>query len=92
MSQERATEIALQLLRLGVSKAGVEGLMRDYPYDEIERQLNYLPYRKAKRPDAFIVEAVRRNYSAPKELFHAKNSAHAPRTKSAVDQDAQPTA
>lgn len=63
---ERMTAVATELFKLNVSNAGVAQLLRDYPVEEIERQLLYLPYRKAKRPNAFIIEAVRGNYSPPK--------------------------
>lgn len=71
MSKERATKIAYDLLKIGVSHAGVQELLVNYSYDLIERQLAFLPHRKAKRPEAFIMEAIRRNYSPPKELFYA---------------------
>ena len=67
------TRLAMELLVLGVSKSGVERLLSQHDLDEVERQLAYLPYRKAKRPEAFIVEAVRNCYSAPKEFFYAKD-------------------
>ena len=67
----RLIQIALALQSLGVSQRGAAALMIDHPLDEIERQLAYLPYRKAKRPEAFIIEAVRNRYSPPKE-FYAK--------------------
>lgn len=89
MSQEKATELAVALMRLGVSNRGLSELLNHYPYDVIELQLKYLPFRKAKRPEAFIIEAVRRNYSAPKEFFHASNQAHPSRSSSAVDQAAK---
>lgn len=91
MSKDRLTRLAMELLLLGVSKAGVERLLGSNDVDEVERQLAYLPYRKARRPEALIIEAVRRRYSAP-PLFYAKNQTHAPGTKRPVDQDSQPAA
>lgn len=70
MIDPRMVQVAMRLQLLGVSKAGVQELL-GYPLDDVERQLNYLPYRKAKRPEAFIIEAVRNSYSPPKELFYA---------------------
>ncbi|MCC7102424.1 MAG: hypothetical protein IT206_05015 [Fimbriimonadaceae bacterium] len=89
MSKERATQIAVSLMRLGVSKAGIAELFKNHSYEDIELQLRYLPYRKAKRPEAFIMEAVRHNYSAPKELFHAKTETDPSSTGRAVDEGAQ---
>jgi len=84
---ERMTAVATELFKLNVSNAGVAHLLRDYPVEEIERQLLYLPYRKAKRPNAFIIEAVRGNYSPPKEFTYAKYLSEVPATRDRVDED-----
>lgn len=84
---ERMTAVATELFKLNVSNAGVSQLLRDYPVEEIERQLMYLPYRKAKRPNAFIIEAVRGNYSPPKEFTYAKYLPKVPATHDRVDED-----
>ncbi len=86
MSKERPTQIAMDLLKLGVSHSGIQELLVNYPYDVIERQISFMPYRKAKRPEAFIMEAVRRNYSPPKEIFYAKNKAKPTTTVDTVDE------
>jgi len=78
MSYERATTVAIQLMKLGVSQAGVAELLGRNSLEVIEAQLSYLPYRKARRPEAFIIEAVRNNFSPPRELYaktHAQNAA-----------------
>jgi hypothetical protein len=85
MSQERPTRIAMELLKLGVSHSGIQELLVNYPYDVIERQISFMPYRKAKRPEAFIMEAVRRNYSPPKEIFYAKAKAKSPVSPDSLD-------
>lgn len=69
-----AVQIAVQLQKLGVSNAGVIELLSKYPHETIIKQLEYLPHRKARRPEAFIIQAVRNNYSPPKEYYHAKNT------------------
>lgn len=84
---ERMTAVATELFKLNVSNAGVAQLLRDYPVEEIERQLLYLPYRKAKRPNAFIIEAVRGKYSPPKEFTYAKYLPEVPATSDRVDED-----
>lgn len=66
------TDLAVRLMKVGVSQAGVIELLSKYPLEQIQRQLDWLPHRKAKRPSAFIVEAIRKNYSAPKEAFRAE--------------------
>ena len=50
MPDERAVQIAVKLMQLGVSRAGIDELLQ-HPYDVIEQQLAFLPYRKARRPD-----------------------------------------
>jgi len=71
MADDRAIIVASELMQLGVSKLGVTDLLTHYPLEQIERQLLYLPFRKAKRPGAFVVEAIRHDYSPPKEFFYA---------------------
>lgn len=71
MDKERAVQIAIKLQLLGVSHAGCIELL-GFPPEEVEQQLEWLPYRKAKRPEAFIIEAVRNRYSPPKEVYRAK--------------------
>ena len=52
---------------------GVAGLMRDqvdllldrYPHERIERQLDWLPHRRAKSPARFLMAAVENDYDPP---------------------------
>lgn len=92
MSFEEATQLAMELLKLGVSKKGVEELLNHYPYEEIRRQLDFLPLRKAKRPEAFIVEAIRHSYSPPNEHFYASPETDPAGSRHSVDQSAEPSA
>lgn len=87
-SQDRAFAIAYALMSLGVSKSGVERIMREYSYDLIEKQLAYLPFRKAKRPEAMIIESIRRNYSAPKDFFYAPHQTE-PQGDNPLDQGSE---
>ena len=89
MSRDRLTKLAMELLKIGVSKTGVELLLSTQDLDEVERQLAYLPYRRAKRPEAFIVEAVRRRYSPPKEFYYAAHSLDDSGEDRALDQDTE---
>ena len=82
MTDERAVQLAMKLHLLGISRAGVIELLSQYSYDLIEEQISYLPYRKAKRPGAFLMDAVRNSYSPPKELFYAP-----PQTKPSAPAD-----
>lgn len=86
----KKTLLAVELQKIGVSQDGVYQLLANYPEEVIEAQLRYLPMRRAKRPEAFIVEAIRNNYSAPKEMYHAH-----PQVKpknGPMDQSAEPAA
>ncbi len=87
----RPNQIALQMHSLGVSRKAIIDILSIYPYDQIEAQLEYLPFRKARRPEAFIVDAIRYNYSAPKEFFYAKNKASRNKPPQQLDQDPEPT-
>ena len=89
MSLDRKTRLAVELYKLGVSKDGVVELFSQYSEDEIEQQLIYLPYRKAKRQEAFIVDAIRKSYSPPKEYFYAQAKADLAAAFDAVDQGSQ---
>jgi len=86
MSLERMTAVAIELKKLGVSQAGVLELLGRYPIELVEAQLSYLPYRKARRPEAFIIQAVRNNFSAPKELY-AKTQTDPSTTINTLDED-----
>ncbi len=90
MPHDPAVELAKELHLLGISHAGIVEVMAGYPHDRIRRQLEYLPYRKAKRPEAFLIEAVRNNYSPPKEYFYAKAEAKRADSQPLVDQGAEP--
>lgn len=89
MTSGRLVLIAVRLQELGVSHAGTVELLSQYPPDLIEKQLEWLPMRKAKRPEAFIIEAVRNNYSPPKEAFHAQTPKPAAEPQAFLDQDSQ---
>lgn len=89
MNRDRLTRLAMELLKVGVSRPGVERLLGTQELDEIERQLAYLPFRHAKRPEAFIVEAVRNHYSAPKEFYYAASQDQPTNPNDAVDQGSE---
>lgn len=73
---DRNVQIAAKLLQLGISHSGVVELLQ-FPLDEVERQLSWLPYRNAKRPGAFLIKAVRQTYAPPKEFYYAKDQVKA---------------
>ncbi len=87
---DRAVILASELLQLGVSRLGVTELLTHYPEEQIERQLLYLPFRKAKRPGALIVEAIRHDYTPPKEFFYAKNETSDSEKQKQLDEGSKP--
>lgn len=86
---DRAVKLAGRLLELGISRDRVIELL-SHPHDEIENQLDWLPFRKAKRPGAFLIDAVRHKYKPPKEFYYAKDSIKPAREAHSVDQDTKP--
>lgn len=89
MSLEKMTQLALELQKLGVSQDGSLDILLKYPIDVIEAQLSYMPMRRAKRPEAFIVEAIRKNYSPPNNAYYAKAKAELAAAINAVDKSPQ---
>lgn len=71
---ERAVRLAVELRRLGVSHTRTVELLSHFDHADIEQQLIYLPFRSCRRPSAFIIEAIRGNYSPPNEFYHASLS------------------
>lgn len=91
MTSDRLVLASMRLQQLGVSQAGTVELISQYPIEAIEAQLDWLPYRKAKRPGAFIVEAIRNSYSPPKELFYAPTQKPSASPEPFMDQSAEPS-
>ena len=83
---DRNVQIAAKLLQLSISHAGVVELLQ-FPPDEVEQQLLWLPFRKAKRPGAFLINAVRNHYSPPKESYYAKDQIEAHGVNDSLDQN-----
>lgn len=92
MDLSQPNEIAMRLHQLGVSRKAVLDLINLYPWDIIEQQLDWLPHRKARRPEAFVVDAIRHNYSAPKEIYYASHKAPHSKSPEQLDQDPEPFA
>ncbi len=88
MNQDRAVKVAVELYKLGLSQAGVEDLILHNSLDAIEEQLFYLPHRKARRPGAFLVDAVRNHYSPPKEFYYAKTEPQSTEAGDTLAEDA----
>jgi hypothetical protein len=85
---DRLVRVAGRLLELGISREMILQLL-SYPLDDLEAQIDWLKYRKARRQGAFLIMAVRRNYAPPKELYYANIKAIRGRRKDTLDQDTQ---
>jgi len=85
---DRVVKLAGRLLELGISRDRVVELL-SHPHDEVENQLDWLPFRKATRRGAFVIEAIRKKYKPPKEFYYAKDSIKAAREAHSVDKDAE---
>lgn len=83
---DRAVAAAAEMMRLGVSRLGIVDLLAHYPIETIERQLKYLPLRKAKRPEALLIDAIKNDYSAPNPHRHAKDQIGPGRASRRVDE------
>jgi hypothetical protein len=65
---ERLTRLAQHLMWVGVEPSEVRRLLASYEPDRIERQLGWLPYRRAKIPSRLIVRAIEQDYEEPGAL------------------------
>lgn len=58
-------QLVLELVELGVALRKAESLVRRYPNQEIHKQLDWLPFRSARRPASMIIAAIENNYDKP---------------------------
>lgn len=61
---DRMVRLAAQLMQLGVSDVQVRRLL-SFDLDLVERQLDWLPYRSARKRSSLIVAAIEHDYEAP---------------------------
>ena len=64
--------LAQKLKKVGVSDKAIAEILRNYAKEIIQNQLLYLPYRQAKNPAGLLVQAIKGDWSAPKEYLSAK--------------------
>lgn len=57
---------------MGVSDKAIGELLANYAKEIIHNQLLYLPYRQAKNPAGLLVQAIKGDWSPPKEYLAAK--------------------
>jgi len=60
-----ADQLILELVEVGVSLRKAENLVRNHPSLRIRRQLDWLPYRSARRPASMIIAAIENDYDEP---------------------------
>ena len=58
-------QLILELVHVGVSLRKAESLVRRFPALTIQRQLDWLPYRSARRPASMIIAAIENDYDEP---------------------------
>lgn len=66
---QEVEDVKRRLTALGVSADQVTRLLMTHDTAKIDRQLDWLPYRKAKKPAALIVVAIDRDFDAPAALI-----------------------
>ncbi|MBV9467648.1 MAG: hypothetical protein JOZ57_00205, partial [Abitibacteriaceae bacterium] len=66
----QAAYLRQQLLRLGVDTQTADDLLRRFGLVRIQRQLQWLPYRRVRNPAGFLIAAIEDNYEAPLALRH----------------------
>jgi hypothetical protein len=84
-----AAELYKRLAGLGVVHDEVDRLFREYDLESIERQLRWLPYRKAKNPARFIIAAIEDDYDEPPALRHRISEAQVERGEAGSADDAE---
>lgn len=61
------SEARCALVAFGVARNEAELLVRDYPLESIQHQIDWLPKRHARNPARFLVAAIRGDYAPPPE-------------------------
>lgn len=62
---EREADIKVALIKLGVRRSRIMEIVEHYDLTRIERQLRWLPYRRARKPSSLIVSAIKEDYEEP---------------------------
>lgn len=58
-------QLVLELVEVGVSIRKAENLVKRFPEMKIRSQLDWLPYRSARRPASMIIAAIENDYDEP---------------------------
>ena len=65
-------DLVEKLKKVGVSDKAIVQIMAKYAPKIIQNQLSYLPYRQAKNPAGLLVQAIKGDWSVPKEYLAVK--------------------
>lgn len=58
-------ELILELVEVGVGLRKAQYLAERFPYDQIRRQLAWLPHRSPRRAASLLITSIEHNYDAP---------------------------
>lgn len=61
----RQDQLVLKLIEIGVSNRKAENMVHHFPPERIQRQLDWLPHRSARRPASMIIAAIENDYDEP---------------------------
>jgi hypothetical protein len=90
-------DLRRRLTRFGLSLEQAEEVLANHPEEEIRRQLDWMPYRNARRPGPFLLAAIENRYAEPlalrrRRLFEDALAASAtpPGSDDATGKDGEP--
>lgn len=75
-ADDESAQVRRRLRSLGVSRQQVDFLVANFSVDRIQNQLDWLPYRNARRPAHFIVAAIEGDYEEPFDSRMSKLTAN----------------
>jgi hypothetical protein len=66
--EQARANVRRRLLAFGVSKEEADALLARFALERIERQIEWMAYRDAKRPARYLVAAIEEDYGMPTAL------------------------
>ena len=73
-SGEDDTDVRRRLLRLGFTEQTISELLANHAEEDVTRQLDWLPYRNARRPGPFLLAAIQNQYEEPPLLRQRRHT------------------
>jgi len=65
VSDTEVSTLHRRLLRFGLLPEQADALLAQHPAEEIQQQLDWLPYRKARKPGPLLIAAIENRYTEP---------------------------